>query len=44
MNMVGGLIDYMSGPRIIITSDATGKQSATFRFKDLSLEYALEEL
>ena len=44
MDMIGGLIDYMSGPRITITSDATGKQSAMFRFKELSLEYALGEL
>ncbi len=38
---IGGLLDYMSGPRITMVSDDFGKQKATFEFKDLSLEYPL---
>lgn len=39
---IGGLLDYMSGPRITISSDESGKQTAKFEYKDLSLEYALK--
>jgi len=38
---IGGILDYMSGPKITITSDENGKQKAVFQFKDLSLEYPL---
>lgn len=38
---IGGLLDYMTGPKITIVSDANGKQSAKFEYKDLSLEYPL---
>jgi broad specificity phosphatase PhoE len=38
---VGGLLDYMSGPEISIISDTSGKQTATFKYKDLSLVYPL---
>lgn len=39
---IGGLLDYMTGPQITISSDVTGKQTARFRFKDLSLDYSLK--
>jgi broad specificity phosphatase PhoE len=39
---LGGLLEYMSGPRISITSGATGKQSAKIEFKELSLDYPLK--
>lgn len=39
---IGGLLDYMSGPRITISSDAKGKQKARFEYRDLILEYALD--
>lgn len=41
VEQIGGLLDYMSGPEISITSDASGEQSATFQYKDLSLVYPL---
>lgn len=40
---VGGLLDYMSGPTITITSDESGAQKGTLQFKDLNLEYAIEQ-
>jgi broad specificity phosphatase PhoE len=42
VEQIGGLLDYMSGPKITIISDENGKQTAKFEYKDLSLEYALK--
>jgi hypothetical protein len=39
---IGGLLDYMSGPRITITSDENGVQKAVLEFKDLSLDYEIK--
>ncbi len=41
VEQIGGLLDYMNGPRITISSDKSGKQTAKFEYKDLSLEYTL---
>lgn len=38
---LGGLLEYMNGPEITITSDNKGTQAATFKFKDLHLDYPL---
>lgn len=43
VEQIGGLLDYMSGPRITIISDAEGKQTANLKFKDLDLEYEIKE-
>lgn len=42
VEQIEGLLDYMSGPRITISSDENGKQTATFEYKNLSLRYALK--
>jgi len=42
VEQIGGLLDYMSGPKITISSDESGKQTAKFECKDLSLEYTLK--
>jgi len=39
---IGGLLQYMSGPRITIISDNTGKQSANLHFQELNLNYSLD--
>lgn len=39
---IGGLLDYMSGPQILITSDEFGNQVAKFNFNNLSMNYPLE--
>ena len=41
VEQIGGLLDYMSGPEITISSDVSGNQKAVFQFKDLSLDYPL---
>ncbi len=38
---VGGLLSYMDGPQISITSDKSGKQAAKIQFKDVILDYEL---
>jgi len=38
---IGGLLDYMSGPQIRISSDESGNQVAQFNFKELSLNYPI---
>lgn len=43
IEQIGGLLDYMSGPRITITSDEEGKQTARLVFKDLDLDYEIKE-
>jgi predicted SnoaL-like aldol condensation-catalyzing enzyme len=42
VEQIGGLINYMEGPKITIISDANGKQVANFKFKDLNLDYEIK--
>ncbi|MEI8062323.1 MAG: hypothetical protein WCG97_03440 [bacterium] len=41
-DMIGGLMNYMEGPQISITSDEAGKQKAVLRLKDMILDYELK--
>ncbi len=40
---IGGLVDFSKGPEILIKSDEGGEQKIRFKFKDLDLDYTLED-
>jgi broad specificity phosphatase PhoE len=43
VEQIGGLINYMEGPKITIASNVNGKQKANFEFKDLNLDYEIKD-